>query len=118
RIGVLNLGPGRVAADIGISAVGIVRIINETSSTRNWFGRWELRLCSCTARRRRRFGLRRGTLARSCCRGSDPPLLLLLLLRRNFGGSWNGGSRSGDVRSRCRRSLRWLVPAPPEPLPR
>jgi hypothetical protein len=123
RIGVLNFGPGRVAAYIDISTVGIVRIVNETSATRNWLRGWELRLCGRAARRRRRFGLRRGTPARSCCRGrgrrNDPLRRLRLLPRWALGGCSNGVSRSGDVRScRCRRSLRWVVAVPPQYLHR
>jgi len=124
RIGVLNFGPGRVTAHIDISAaVRIERIINQTSSTRNWLGGWELRLCGRAARRRRRFGLRRGTPARSFCRGcggrSDLLRRLRLLPRWTLRGCWNGVSRGGNVRScRCRRSLRWIVAVPPQYLHR
>lgn len=123
RIGVLNFGPGWVAAHIDISAAArIERIINQTSSTRNWLGGWELRLCRRAARRRRGFGLRHGTPARSCGRGrggrNDPLRRLRLLPRWALRGCCNGVSRSGDVRSCRRRRLRWVVAMPPEYLHR
>ena len=64
RIRVLDFAPGRIAAHIDISAVGIVGIKDQARPTWNRLGGWELRLYGRTSRRRA-FGFRWGISARS-----------------------------------------------------
>ncbi len=64
RIRIFDFAPGRIAAHIDISAVGIVGIKDQTWPTRNRLGGWELRLYGRTSRRRA-FGFRWGISARS-----------------------------------------------------